>query len=547
MPSVAMVPLPGSHRSELPTATPSGAVDENETLELTVITRRAASLPRTADGAPVRLTRTELREQYGSDPADHALVSRVLTGLDPAISVTSSDPGARRMTVTGPAGALAGAFGTELGVVTSPGPHGQPVTHRYRTGLLQVPAELAGVVVAVLGLDNRPQAVPHYQRAAPSAVAVSYTPPQVAKIYQFPSGTGTGQTIGIIELGGGFSQTDLENYFSSLGIATPSVTSVGVDGATNVPDQDPNGADGEVLLDIEVAGSVAPGADQVVYFAPNTDQGFVDAVTTAVQATPTPVAVSISWGGPESSWTAQSMTALDNAIADGVSLGVTVTVAAGDNGSSDGVSDGKPHTDFPASSPHALACGGTSLQADTSTGIVSSETVWNDASGATGGGVSVTFGLPTWQATAGVPDNPAGSTGRGVPDVAGNADPNTGYQVLIDGQQEVIGGTSAVAPLWAALTALMVESIGKSLGLMQTALYAGVEPGQPVAGLRDITDGNNGAYSAGPGWDACSGLGVPVGTALLTRLTASMTGTVATGTVATGTVATGTVGSATAD
>ena len=542
MPSVAMVPLPGSHRSELPTATPSGAVDENETLELTVITRRAASLPRTADGAPVRLTRTELREQYGSDPADHALVSRVLTGLDPAISVTSSDPGARRMTVTGPAGALAGAFGTELGVVTSPGPHGRPVTHRYRTGLLQVPAELAGVVVAVLGLDNRPQAVPHYQRAAPSAVAVSYTPPQVAKIYQFPSGTGTGQTIGIIELGGGFSQTDLENYFSSLGIATPSVTSVGVDGATNVPDQDPNGADGEVLLDIEVAGSVAPGADQVVYFAPNTDQGFVDAVTTAVQATPTPVAVSISWGGPESSWTAQSMTALDNAIADGVSLGVTVTVAAGDNGSSDGVSDGKPHTDFPASSPHALACGGTSLQADTSTGIVSSETVWNDASGATGGGVSVTFGLPTWQATAGVPDNPAGSTGRGVPDVAGNADPNTGYQVLIDGQQEVIGGTSAVAPLWAALTALMVESIGKSLGLMQTALYAGVEPGQPVAGLRDITDGNNGAYSAGPGWDACSGLGVPVGTALLTRLTASMTGT-----VATGTVATGTVGSATAD
>jgi kumamolisin len=542
MPSVAMVPLPGSHRSELPTATPSGAVDENETLELTVITRRAASLPRTADGAPVRLTRTELRERYGSDPADHALVTRVLTGLDPAISVTSSDPGARRMTVTGPAGALASAFGTELGVVTSPGPHGQPVTHRYRTGLLQVPAELAGVVVAVLGLDNRPQAVPHYQRAAPSAVAVSYTPPQVARIYQFPSGTGTGQTIGIIELGGGFSQTDLENYFSSLGIATPSVTSVGVDGATNVPDQDPNGADGEVLLDIEVAGSVAPGADQVVYFAPNTDQGFVDAATTAVQATPTPVAVSISWGGPESSWTAQSMTALDNAIADGVALGVTVTVAAGDNGSSDGVSDGEPHTDFPASSPHALACGGTSLQADTSTGTVSSETVWNDASGATGGGVSVTFGLPTWQATAGVPDNPAGSTGRGVPDVAGNADPNTGYQVLIDGQQEVIGGTSAVAPLWAALTALMVESIGKSLGLMQTALYAGVEPGQPVAGLRDITDGNNGAYSAGPGWDACSGLGVPVGTALLTRLTASMTGT-----VATGTVAAGTVGSATAD
>jgi kumamolisin len=531
MPLAEMVPLPGSDRSELPEATPAGDIDENEWLELTVFTRRAVGLRQGPDGALARLSRDELRERHGSDPADHDLVTQVLTGFDPGIQVMESDPGTRRLRVAGPAGILARAFGTQLSLVASPGPFGGSVTHRYRTGSLQVPAELDGVVIAVLGLDNRPQAAPHYVIAAPGAVAVSYTPPQVAEVYQFPSGTGTGQTVGIIELGGGFSQTDLDNYFSSLGIATPSVTAVGVDGASNVPDQDPNGADGEVLLDIEMVGSLAPGADQIVYFAPNTDQGFVDAVTTAVQASPTPVAVSISWGGPESSWTAQAMTALDNAIADGASLGVTVTVAAGDNGSSDGASGGQPTTDFPASSPHALACGGTSLQANTATGTVTSETVWNDSSGATGGGVSVTFGLPTWQATAGVPDNPAGNPGRGVPDVAGNADPATGYQVLIDGQQEVIGGTSAVAPLWAALTALMVESIGKPLGLMQTALYAGVEPGQPVAGMRDITDGNNGAYSAGPGWDACSGLGVPVGTTLLTRLSGSTSGTVAMGTV----------------
>ena len=289
-----------------------------------------------------------------------------------------------------------------------------------------------------------------------------------------------------------------------------------------MPGQDPQGADGEVLLDIEVVGAVAPGAAQLVYFAPNTDQGFVDAVTMAVHAEPTPVAVSISWGGPESTWTGQSMTALDQAIADGVALGVTITAAAGDNGSGDGVSDGKPHTDFPASSPHALACGGTSLHGDPATGTISTETVWNDGAGggATGGGVSVTFALPTWQASAGVPANPSGAPGRGVPDVAGNADPATGYQVLIDGQQTVIGGTSAVAPLWAALIARFAQALGKSFGLMQQPLYAGVQPGQPMTGLRDITSGNNGAYSAGPGWDACTGLGVPEGTALLAVLSA---------------------------
>jgi kumamolisin len=272
-------------------------------------------------------------------------------------------------------------------------------------------------------------------------------------------------------------------------------------------------------------GSVAPGARQLVYFAPNTDQGFVDAVTTAVHAEPTPAAVSISWGGAESSWTNQSMSALDEAIADGVALGVTVTIAAGDNGSSDGVSGTQPHTDFPASSPHALACGGTSLLADLSTGAITSETVWNDGAsgGATGGGVSVTFPLPTWQATAGVPASPDGAAGRGVPDIAGNADPSTGYQVLVDGQQTIVGGTSAVAPLSAALIARLAQALGKHLGLVQQSLYAGIQPGQPVSDVRDITVGNNGAYSAGPGWDACSGLGVPIGSAVLSALSAAST------------------------
>jgi kumamolisin len=523
----ARVSLAGSRREPPAGLRSAGPVNPAERIEVTIVTRRTSALPRTPAGVPDRLTRDQLRGSYGSSAADQDQVATVLAGLSPDLEVTSSDPGSRRMTVAGPAGALAAAFGTELSVGTSQSPSGALVAHRYRTGELEIPAELDGIIIAVLGLDNRPQAAPHYRfaaSAAGAAAAVSYTPPQVASAYQFPAGTdGTGQTIGIIELGGGFGQSDLDTYFSGLGIATPSVTAVSVDGAANVAGQDPQGADGEVLLDIEVVGSVAPGAAQLVYFAPNTDQGFTDAVTNAVHAQPTPVAVSISWGGPESSWTAQSMTALDEAIADGVALGVTVSVAAGDNGSGDGVTDGSPHVDFPASSPHALACGGTSLQADTATGAVTSETVWNDGSsgGSTGGGVSTQFPLPAWQANAGVPAAPGGTSGRGVPDVAGNADPETGYQILIDGQQTVIGGTSAVAPLWAALASRLAQSLGGSLGLVQTALYAGVAAGIAEAGLRDITQGSNGAYSAGPGWDACTGLGVPEGSILLSRLSSA--------------------------
>jgi kumamolisin len=524
MPGTEFVQLTGSARRPLPGARLGPPVDPAERIDVTVITRRIAQLPRTAEGVPAPLSRDELRQSYGSSTADQDQVAQILTGIDPSIEVTSADPGSRRMTITGTVAALTRAFGTELSVVASQGPSGTDVSHRYRTGPLQIPAELDGIVEAVLGLDNRPQAVPHYRYANAAQQQISYTPPQVADIYAFPAGTdGTGQTIAIIELGGGFAQSDLDTYFSGLGITTPSVTAVGVDGASNVAGQDPQGADGEVLLDIEVVGSVAPGAAQVVYFAPNTDQGFIDAVTNAVHAQPTPAAVSISWGGPENSWTAQSMNALDQAIADGVALGVTVTVAAGDNGSSDGVSDGQPHADFPATSPHALACGGTSLQADPSTGTITSETVWNDGSGATGGGVSVQFPLPAWQASAGVPALSSGSSGRGVPDVAGNADPATGYQVLVDGQQTVIGGTSAVAPLWAGLTSRLVQAHGSSLGLLQSAIYAGVAPGAPEAGLRDITQGSNGAYSAGPGWDPCTGLGVAEGSALLTRLSGQAT------------------------
>jgi kumamolisin len=339
----------------------------------------------------------------------------------------------------------------------------------------------------------------------------------VAAAYEFPIGyTGTGQSVAIIELGGGFREDDLSDYFSTLGIPLPSVEAVSVLNAQNSPGK-PNGPDGEVMLDIEVLGSVAPGTSIAVYFTPNTDQGFIDAVTTAVHdSTRRPSVVSISWGGPESTWTAQAMQQMEQAFTAAAAMGVTITVAAGDNGSSDGVNDGLAHVDFPASAPHALACGGTRLEI--SNGQIGSETVWNDGpgQGAGGGGISTAFPVPSYQQSANIPAsaNPGGQPGRGVPDICGNADPDTGYTVRVDGQTMTVGGTSAVAPLWAGLVALLNQALGQPVGFMQPFLYSPAGTGA----LHPVTSGSNGAYSAGPGWNPCAGLGSPDGTELVTAL-----------------------------
>ena len=515
--------LPGSERAPLANATPAGQLDTSERAELTLVLRRRADLPAEIVEGPTVLTSDELAERYGADPADVDLVRQTLASG--GLEVTAVHPATRRIKVAGTLGELSRTFGVTLQQVSSTGPGGQVVTHRYREGPVYVPAALAGIVLAVFGLDTRPQFRAHFRPRAPSAAAqgTSYSPNQVADIYQFPAGTtGAGQTIAVIELGGGFSTSDLDTYFGGLGIPVPSISAVGVDGASNAPGSDPTGADVEVALDIDVIGAAAHGATQVVYFAPNNgDQGFVDAISEAAQASPAPVAISISWGQSEDSWTAQGRAAMEAAMSDAAALGITVCVASGDNGSGDAVNDGQPHVDFPASSPHALACGGTKLLADPSTGTISSEVVWNETAsskGAGGGGVSDQFPLPSWQATAGVPALAGGSSGRGVPDVAGNADPTTGYQIYSGGQAQVVGGTSAVAPLWAALVSRLAEATGQGFGLLQPTLYAGVTPGAYVPGFRDITSGNNGAYAAGPGWDACSGLGSPDGTVLLTSL-----------------------------
>ncbi len=475
-------------------------------LEITLVLRRrsGAALQPAAWPERARWRRAEFGQYCGADPAD--LERLRAFARQHGLRESGADAARRVLRLSAAPRTLERAFGVKLGRYRIRDGSGSYVgTDREPT----VPPE----AIAVLGLDRRPVARAHSRR--PKATpTTTYTPIQLGRLYDFPAGTdGSGEAIALIELGGGYSTNDLTQYFSGLGIApAPTVSAVGVAGGSNQPG---GSADDEVTLDIEVAGALAPGASLVVYFAPNTDQGFYEAISQAAHDSAHHIGVmSISWGGPEDSWTTASRNAMESSLEDAAALGVTVTVAAGDDGSSDGSSDGQPHVDFPASSPYSLGCGGTKLIA--SAGAIASEVVWNETSageGATGGGVSVVFALPQWQEASDVPTAPNGTAGRGVPDVAGNADPLTGYQVLVHGESQVIGGTSAVAPLWAALIARCNQKLATPLGDVHAALY---QIGERA--FHDITQGNNGAYTAGPGWDACTGLGSPSGEALLSAL-----------------------------
>jgi kumamolisin len=556
------IKLPGSERRAMAGAKAGKTVDPRDLVEVTVRIRgRAQASPedlmKIGAQKPAErqtLNRDEFAARYGADAADFAKVEAF--AHDHGLAASAANAAQRTIRLKGSAASISEAFGVELRHYAK----GGGTAYRGRTGSIYIPKELKDIILGVHGLDNRPVAKRHSRWRGPITPAArktagaksasgkpakkrvvdpSVTAPQVAALYNFPSGlTGQGQSIALIELndadssgkptGAGYQTSDLAAYFKGLGIAAPTVVAVSVDGGANVPGPDPD-SDGEVTLDIEVAGSVAPGATIAVYFAPNTTDGFIDAVNQAVHDTVhKPSVISISWGGPEdpNGQVDQQFTqGLNQAIQDAAQLGVTVCCAAGDDGSPDMAPkgwDGKPHADFPSSSPFSLACGGTKLSVQN--GAIASEVVWNEgaAEGAGGGGVSNLFALPSYQANTKVPKAPNGSVGRGLPDVAGNADPVTGYKIFLAGKQQVIGGTSAVAPLMAGLIALINQSLGQktagtTAGFLNPLLY-----GSAAAAFRDITTGNNdiygklkGLYTAGPGWDACSGLGVPDGAKLL--------------------------------
>ena len=559
--------LPGSNRRPLAGAKVVGAVDADQRIEITIQVRRrpGSDLDATVNkiasqGIADRkyLTRAELASQAGADPADIAKIDGF--AHEHALTVVEADAARRTVKLSGRIADLSAAFGVKLKRYKA-----GAVSYRGRTGSLTIPAELQGIVERVLGLDDRPAVKAHcrflrgtqsspggrlirrerkggrQERAAAKSVSTTFTPVQLANIYDFPSGLdGTGQTIALIELndvnsqgnatGAGYEVSDLQTFFKSLGIPMPSVSAVGVDGGANVPGKDAN-ADGEVTLDIEVAAGIAPGAKIAVYFGTNTDDGFIQVVSAAVHDNVRkPGIVSISWGQAEETATPQMLQGLQQILQEAAALGVTVCVAAGDDGSADMVKkvwDKKAHVDFPASSPFALACGGTTLDAKSGPGAPV-ETVWNRGvnGGATGGGVSNFFPKPSYQANVKVPAPANSAGGRGVPDVSADADPFTGYSVVIGGTQQGIGGTSAVAPLYAGLIARINQSLaskgGNPLGFVNPLLYA---QSTSAGVFHDVTSGNNdiykalgGEFQAGPGWDACTGLGSIDGAKLLAAL-----------------------------
>jgi kumamolisin len=526
------IPIPGSDKQVMRGAQSVGPARPDERLEVTVRLRRKTALPADAIGADLQpgkrkyLTHARMESDHGADPADVAKVDAFAKSA--GLSVVHTSPARRSVILSGTVDKFEAAFGVKLEQYE----HATRGTFRGRTGSVSVPADLDKVVEGVFGLDNRPFARSHVsrRRATPAATFNGYAPPQVGKLYNFPTGVdGTGQTIGIIELGGGYRRSDLTAYCKQIGVTAPALSTVTVDHAKNTP-TNADSADGEVMLDIEIAGSIAPKAKIVVYFAAGTsDKDFLDVMTAAVHDTKNnPSVISISWGGPEEAATSSFQTQFDQVLQSAAALGITVTVASGDSGAADEGPDewdGQAHVDFPGSSPHVLCCGGTHITV--SNGKITGESCWNqneadtqqDSFGSSGGGVSAVFPLPTYQAKAKVPKNVStGGAGRGTPDVCGDADPDSGYLVRVDGQEFPIGGTSAVAPLWAGLIALCNQSLGHRAGFINALLYA-----DPTV-CNDVTAGSNKVgpekvgYSAGAGWDACTGLGSPNGVKLLALL-----------------------------
>jgi kumamolisin len=541
----------GSERYVLPGAREIGPADPTESLEVTVYVRRDASGPPLPDpneiaaqgpGSGRHLSHDEFIAAYRASQADIEAVDAFARryGLD----VVSSSRERRSVVLAGPTAALERAFGVRLSRYDIPGGH-----YRGRTGPVHVPPELANVVEAVFGLDNRPLGVSWRRRGRHDRLPLtsasggtgggfppnSHLPTDLARLYAYPAGhDGSGECVAILAFNGpdtpgGYSLDALKTYFERLlRQPTPEIVDVVVLGPGNDPGDDgPQGeasgdSSGEVMLDMQVVGGIAPGARIVMYFTEFTERGWVDAITTILtDGTNDPSVISCSYGNPEddprSAWTQMAIDTVNQAFAAAAAKGVTVCCASGDDGSRDQGGGARAHADFPASSPFALGVGGTSLVSN-GPNIVS-ETVWNDGPGsATGGGISRLFALPQWQQDARVPPsaNPPHRIGRGVPDVSANGDPATGVIIirLDGGHLTVIGGTSAAAPQWAALIARLNQALGARVGFLNPALYTKLATGV----LRDIVSGTNGAYRAGPGWDACTGLGSPNGVAVLAAL-----------------------------
>lgn len=421
----------------------------------------------------------------------------------------------RRVRLRASAAAAERAFGTRLAWIREGG-----VWRYYPCYKPRAPRQLKPIVHAVLGLDTRKPRLSRLRENASAGNGIGLLPSEMARLYGLDrGGRGQGQCIAIIEPAGGYRLDDIVKACQAMQIAPPQIVDVNVGSGRNRPGPNPR-ADAEVALDIQVVAGVAPEARIVVYFTELSEPGLVAGVSRAVHGPERPNVVIITWGEPETLWPAESRLGLDPVLQDAIRLGTTVLATAGDDLASERMRDGRVYVNYPASSPYVLGCGGTRIALDGARGSIVNETVWNDDGvHGTGGGISEEYQVPAFQAAAQIPGSlNDGRRGRGVPDVAAAAAPTNGYRIFLNGVDFVASGTSAVAPLWGAFIALINARRGQSLGFVNDRLY------QLPNLLRPIVTGDNKdttglGYNAGPGWNACTGLGSPDGGAIVTALT----------------------------
>jgi kumamolisin len=517
-----LVELAGSDRPAKVDATRVSDAAANDQITVTV-TVRGGSLPATLAAEP--LSRDALEVQYGASQGDLDTVKSELEAH--GLSVSDESVVGRSLHATGTVAQMEETFGVKLGVYRND----DQGDFRGREGKVMVPASLAGIVTGVFGLDERRVARRHQTDSVATAAPVR--PEDLAAMYSFPDGDGSGQVVAIAEFGGAYFPDDLSQFCSKYGIQPPSVTPVSAGAPLMTPAQinalpanerqDQLEASGEVMMDIEIVAGLCPKATINVYFGQFTQQGWVDLLNTVIAATPAPSALSISWGLAEDApdWSQAALTEINQRLQAVAALGITACAASGDDGSGDQMNDNQFHVNFPATSPYVLSVGGTMYQNDPTQQVV----WWNapgqrPQGGSTGGGVSVLFPRPAWQNVNVKSLNTDAIDGRVVPDIAALAGPPY-YDLIMQGQDSPSGGTSAATPVWASLITRLWATAA-SHRFAAPLLYAQGPDGNPIgtSGCHDITTGNNKSpqpgtgYKAGPGFDAVSGWGTPNGTAL---------------------------------
>jgi kumamolisin len=529
------IELAGSNRVEPEGAVLVGDVDPEQPIVITVYLKRrspdkfqpgsAGDLARLAKP----ITRHALAAQRHRTHA-HAAERIQTVAKKFGVTVLEIDLVGRTVTLQASARLMSEIFGATLRIYDD-GKH----RFRARVGQLTIPKEIAPWTRAILGFDQRPmetRPVGRLSALVSDAVSGGLWPTEIAALYGIPLNHDVSKVcVGIVALGGGYLDSDLKQALQKMGREAPVVVdkSVVVADPSQPPD-DPSApvndfgggtaADQEIALDLQIVASLLPKARIVVYFAGNSTQNLVGAINKAIfDDVNRPQVLSVSWGSAEKFWSESARDAMQGVLADAKRLQVTVLFAAGDELATGGLYDGKAHVWFPASSPYALGCGGThpTLGADRTS--VGAETVWNEGQVGTGGGISDCFPVPDYQSNLALPHSVNDAAlRRGVPDVAAAAASSPGYRIVFNGTEVVKDGTSAAAPLWAGLIAIANAQRGTPVGFLNPALYAN------PSWFREITTGDNRVggkgYDAGPGWNACTGLGVPKGADIVAALAA---------------------------